>query len=89
MKQQLCTHAEIKAEFSKRKEYLEQVLEIRFKQEAEESKLRLHEISTQSENQNRGEQVESPFLELYNKEVQIQRKLTAASVIIKDSLIIK
>jgi hypothetical protein len=69
VKQQLCTDVEIKAEFSIRKEYLDQVFEIRFKQEAEESKLRLHEISTQSENQNRGEHVESPLLELYNKEV--------------------
>ena len=48
---------------------------MRYKQEEQESKLRLHEISTQSESQNRGEIVESPFLEIYNKELHLERKL--------------
>ena len=70
---------------------MDKILETRFQEEQQESKLRLQEISTQAESQiqNRSDFVETPFLEIYNKEVHLKRKLPQASVYTRDSVTIR
>lgn len=89
IKDAVCTHSEIKNEFTLRQKKLDEVLTAR-RQELEKDRVqKITAVSNQGSAHRGGEEVDTAFLSLYNKEFHTKRELAAHPVLLKDDFVMK
>ena len=88
IKEAVCTHVEIKDEFTKRQQKLDAVLEQRRIELEKERAQKQTAVSSQGQATRSKDDPEHEFCELYNKEFHLGRKLPTLEVTSKDDVVV-
>ena len=88
VREPICSHTEIKAEFTARQQKLNIVLDERRKEQEREKMQKLTAVTTQGSASRAGEEVDEVFTEIFEKEVLSKRQLPALEVLSKEDLIL-
>lgn len=75
VRQPICSHSEIKAEFTARQQKLDVVLEERRKEQEREKMQKMTAATTQGSANRAGSEVDKEFIEIYNQEFVAKRQL--------------